>query len=69
MVGAYEMAVDVLCRNRENRPKYIASSATIKESKTQVGTLYRRDIRIFPKPGLFSEDNFFAKVSKFLHYH
>ena len=62
MVGIYEMAVDVLCRTKNNKPKYIASSATIKESKSQVGTLFRKDIRVFPQPGIFSDDNFFAKI-------
>ena len=64
MVGAYEMAIDVLCRHKDRKPKYIASSATIKESETQVGTLYRTGIRVFPRPGLFSEDNFFAKINE-----
>ena len=48
MVGVYEMAVDVLSTNNNLRPKYIASSATIKEAKTQVGTIFRRDIATFP---------------------
>ena len=64
MVGIYEMAVDVLCRTKNNKPKYIASSATIKESKSQVGTLFRKDIRVFPQPGIFSDDNFFAKINE-----
>ena len=64
MVGVYEMAVDVLSRNEENRPKYIASSATIKEASSQVGTIFRKEIRTFPRPGIFSSDNFFSKVNE-----
>ena len=64
MVGVYEMAVDVLSRNEENRPKYIASSATIKEASSQIGTIFRKDISIFPRPGIFSSDNFFSKVNE-----
>ena len=44
MVGIYEMAVDVLATEGEQRPKYIASSATIKEADSQVGTIFRREI-------------------------
>tara|TARA_B100000676_G_scaffold157266_1_gene154976 strand:+ start:3501 stop:10052 length:6552 start_codon:yes stop_codon:yes gene_type:complete len=64
MVGVYEMAVDILSRNEENSPKYIASSATIKEASSQVGTIFRKGIRTFPRPGIFSSDNFFSKVNE-----
>ena len=62
MVGIYEMAVDVLATEGEQRPKYIASSATIKEADSQVGTIFRREIRTFPQPGIDASDNHFAKV-------
>ena len=64
MVGVYEMAVDVLCRNNEIGPKYIASSATIKEAPSQVGTIFRKDVRIFPRTGIFAQNNFFAEVDE-----
>ena len=64
MVGLYEMAVDVLCRNGENKPKYLASSATIKEASSQVGTIFRKKARVFPRPGIFSNDNFFAIINE-----
>ena len=63
MVGAYEMAVDVLSDNG-SRPKYIASSATIRETKSQVGTIFRRNATIFPPSGINSSDNYFSKVSE-----
>ena len=63
MVGIYEMAVDVLSNNG-SRPKYIASSATIKEADTQVGTIFRRKISIFPPPGINSFDNHFSKIKE-----
>ncbi len=63
MVGIYEMAVDVLSNNG-SRPKYIASSATIKEAETQVGTIFRRKISIFPPPGIDSFDNYFSKIEE-----
>jgi hypothetical protein len=62
MVGVYEMAVDVLCRKGSHKPKYLASSATIKEASSQVGTIFRKKARIFPRPGIFSDDNFFSII-------
>jgi len=62
MVGIYEMAVDILCSNNNHSPKYISSSATIKESATQVGSIYRRDINVFPQPGLSFNDTYFSKI-------
>lgn len=63
MVGVYEMAVDVLTSN-ESKPKYIASSATIKESESQVGTIFRRGVKRFPPPGIDSSSGYFSKVDQ-----
>ena len=63
MVGAYEMAIDVLSDNGF-KPKYIASSATIKEAKSQVGTVFRRGIATFPPPGIDSSDSYFSKIKE-----
>ena len=64
MVGVYEMAVDALCSRENLKPKYIASSATIKEADKQVKTIFRKDIRIFPHPGISASNNFFAKTDE-----
>lgn len=64
MVGLYEMAVDILSSNRQYTPKYIASTATIKEAESQVGTIYRRGIRIFPPPGISYGDNYFTNIKE-----
>ena len=61
MVGAYEMAVDVLSDNGL-KPKYIASSATIKEAESQMGTIFRRSIETFPPQGIDSTDSYFSKI-------
>lgn len=63
MMGIYEMAVDVLSNNGL-KPKYIASSATIKEAKSQVGTIFRKKVSIFPSPGIDSFDNYFSKIEE-----
>lgn len=62
MVGIYEMAVDLLCTNEQQSPKYIASSATIKESESQVASVYRRKINVFPQPGISSTSNYFTEI-------
>ena len=63
MVGIYEMAVDVLS-SHSSKPKYIASSATIKEAASQVGTIFRRGVRRFPPPGIDSLSSYFSKVGE-----
>ncbi len=63
MMGIYEMAVDVLSNNGL-KPKYIASSATIKEAESQVGTIFRKKVSIFPSPGINSFDNYFSKIKE-----
>ena len=64
MVGAYEMAVDVLSDHGGGiGPKYIASSATGKKAESQVGTVFRRKAATFPPPGIDSQDSHFSKIA------
>jgi hypothetical protein len=64
LVGLYESAVDQLCTwtvdGRAVRPKLIASTATIKQAREQLRSLFLRDVRVFPPQGLDVEDNFFS---------
>jgi hypothetical protein len=62
MVGIYEMAVDLLCSNEMQSPKYIASSATVKESASQVASVYRKKINVFPASGISSTSNYFTEL-------
>ena len=62
MMGVYEMAVDALTCASSFSPKYIASSATINEAKSQIGTIFRRHARIFPARGISASDSFFANT-------
>ena len=64
MVGVYEMALDALCRKGDYGPKYIASSATIKEAETQIQTIFRKNINIFPRSGILSSNNFFVETKE-----
>ncbi|MBO1350259.1 MAG: DISARM system helicase DrmA [Hormoscilla sp. GUM202] len=66
MVGLYETAVDTLCeqmyRGQNVGPKYIASTATVRQSQSQVKCLFDRDVFQFPPPGLSAADSFFART-------
>lgn len=63
--GNYEMAIDALCTadigGKRIRPKYIASTATIKNAEEQVKALYSRAHNQFPPSGHDSDDSFFSK--------
>lgn len=61
MVGLYETVVEQLCAQRI-APKYIASTATVREAGDQVRSLFQRDLRQFPAAGLSASDNFFARL-------
>lgn len=64
MVGIYETAIDILASklkgNQIIRPKYVASSATIRHARSQVAAVFDRKIAVFPPPGLSADDNFFS---------
>ncbi len=64
LVGLYETAVDYLCTwtvaGQAVRPKVIASTATIRNSRLQVLQTFRRRVSVFPPQGLDVEDNFFS---------
>ena len=64
MVGLYETAIDELCgwtvAGQAVRPKVIASTATIRRARDQVGRLFDRRLEVFPPPGLDARDSFFA---------
>ncbi|MFI8997904.1 helicase-related protein [Streptomyces sp. NPDC053542] len=56
LTGLYETAVDVLAE----RPKVVASTATIRRASEQVGALFDRRVAQFPPAGLDSRDSWFA---------
>jgi len=65
MVGLYETAIDLLSERLVEgtavRPKYIASTATVRQAETQVRALFDRSLAQFPPPALSAQDNFFAR--------
>ena len=68
LVGLYETAVDRLCSwqvdGRTVRPKVIASTATIRQAREQIYSLFLRDVQIFPPQCIDIEDNFFSLERK-----
>lgn len=61
MVGLYETAVDAACSIGGKRPKLIASTATIRRATAQMESVFAREARQFPPPGLDASNSFFAK--------
>jgi len=64
MVGLYESAIDVLSQVGEGdgaiKPKYVASTATVRQAISQVKAVFNRRLRRFPPPALKAGDRFFA---------
>ena len=68
MVGLYETAIDLLCQRSQRRqtvaPKYIASTATVRQADPQVQALFDRQLTRFPSWALSADDRFFARDSE-----
>ena len=64
VAGLYEAGIDTLLVRRGVRPKYVASTATIRMAAEQVRRLYARDLAVFPPPGLSHDDSYFARTDR-----
>ena len=62
LVGLFENVILSLCTTANQKPKIIASTATIKNVEVQISGLYGRDVRIFPQYATNSDDTFFSKT-------
>ena len=60
MAGLYETAIDALCTRDGERPKVVASTATIRRARQQATGLFAREMRQFPPPGIDPTDSWFA---------
>lgn len=69
-VGLFETAVDLAASARlrspggsaiGGRPKIIASTATIRRAESQIKSVFDRDAKLFPPPGLSPDDSFFSE--------
>ena len=64
VAGLYEAGLDTLLVRLGVRPKYIASTATIRMAREQVRRLYARELAVFPPPGLSHGNSYFARTDR-----
>lgn len=62
LVGLFENVILSLCTTEEQRPKIIASTATIKNVDKQIEGLYGKNAAIFPQYITNADDTFFSKT-------
>ena len=61
ITGLYETVIDVLATDANGvRPRYVASTATIRHADEQCRGLFTRRVSQFPPPGLDARDSWFA---------
>ncbi len=65
IVGLYEAGFDYIFHDNstEEGPKYIASTATIRNAEEQVKGIFDRRVQQFPPQGITSSDNYFIRDS------
>lgn len=62
IVGMYECGFETVLRALDVYPKFIASTATIRQAEQQVKALFGREqMAVFPPVGLRQSDSYFAK--------
>lgn len=62
LVGLFENVILSLCTNNIQKPKIIASTATIKNVDEQIKGLYSRTVQVFPQNATNADDTFFSKT-------
>ncbi len=61
LFGIYELILESIIKQNGINPKYIASSATIKNATNQSRLLFAKELFQFPPHGLKVENNFFVR--------
>lgn len=61
MVGIYESCIDFLGQCGKTGPKYIASTATMRDGEKLVSSLFARELFSFPPHGSDIDDRFFIR--------
>lgn len=64
LVGLFENVLLSLCANEKQKPKIIASTATIKNIDKQIEGLYGLKAQIFPQSITSADDTFFSKIQE-----
>lgn len=59
--GIYEAAFGLLCELKGQKPKILASTATIREADSQIRAIYGSSAHLFPSAGLDYSDSYFVK--------
>lgn len=69
LVGLFETGFDYVFSGggEGSRPKYVASTATIRNAQVQAKGVFNREVQQFPPNGLEIEDNYFIKENKNSH--
>lgn len=62
--AVFDAAIQALLSQQGDKPKIIASTATIRASQEQVLGLYGREVALYPPAGLDEDDNFFSRPVK-----
>jgi len=62
LVGLFENIVLSLCTTEDQKPKIIASTATVKNVDSQVKGLYNCSVQIFPQNATNADNSFFSKT-------
>lgn len=63
ITGLYEAGIRKICERNGVYPKIIASTATIRNAKEQIRSLYNSTYTQFPPQGIDIDDSFFAEQS------
>lgn len=64
MVGIYEAAFDVLLAHNGARPKFVASTATVRRAQEQARGVFGREVALFPPAGLEADDSYFVRTDR-----
>ncbi|EFC83348.1 helicase-related protein [Parafrankia sp. EUN1f] len=64
MVGIYEAAFDVLMSHNGARPKFVASTATVRRAQEQTKGVFGREVALFPPAGLEADDSYFVRTDR-----
>ena len=64
IAGIYESAFQTLIKKNGVNPKYLASTATTRNSSNQIQKLFGKKSNLFPPSGISHKDNFFSKQAE-----
>jgi len=66
ITGIYESVIELLSTKNGQAPKIIASTATTRNTDSQIKKLYgNRSVNVFPPSGITQEDSFFAREDNY----